>query len=168
MNNFIDYIFGACCGMMFGMGELFGTTYEFVNVILFCYVEPILTVLMICAAAYVLLKGPYYKTVGKIFKWFAIATGIITFVLLIISGLYALHIVDIMNLDSSQFDAIISRVYRADPSPHIHKLYKWTYDWLMRNSSDGAWYNTLNLLVYVLAMPALIIPSILICHKYSK
>ena len=35
----IDTIFAACCGTMYGMADLFGRTYEYVNVVLFCYVE---------------------------------------------------------------------------------------------------------------------------------
>ena len=39
MNIKIDTILAACCGTMYGMADLFGRTYEYVNVVLFCYVE---------------------------------------------------------------------------------------------------------------------------------
>ena len=38
-NSFIDKIFAACCGIMYGMADMFGRTYEYVNVVLFCYVD---------------------------------------------------------------------------------------------------------------------------------
>lgn len=168
MDSIIDIIFAACCGIMYGMGDLFGQTYEFVNVILFCYVEPALTVLMALVALYVLLKGPFYREVGEFFKWLAIAVGIITFVLFIASGIHALHVTDVMHMDSSQMDALFSKVYQADPNPFIHKAYKWTYDWLIEHSSKGAEYARLNLLVYILFMPSLIITSIIICSKSER
>lgn len=168
MDSIIDFIFAACCGIMYGMGDLFGQTYEFVNVILFCFAEPILTVLMVLAALFVLLKGPFYREVGKIFKWLAIAVGIITFVLLIASGIHALHVTDIMHMDSFQMDTLISKVYRADPNPFIHKAYKWTYDWLIEHSSKGTEYARLNLLVYILFMPSLIFTSMMICSNSER
>lgn len=168
IKEIINIVFAACCVMMFGMGEMFGTTYEFVNVILFCYVEPILTALMLVAAAYVLLKGPAYRKVANFFKWFAIIFGTMTFILLFVSGIYALNILDLRNLDSASIDTIINRVYRPDPSPHIHKLYKMTYDWLINNCGNGIGYNALNLIVYVISMPAVILSSIYICHKRRK
>lgn len=66
-NSIIDIIFAACCGTMYGMADMFGRTYEYVNVVLFCYVEPVLTVLMILGALYALFRLPKAKHVTKSF-----------------------------------------------------------------------------------------------------
>ena len=55
---------------MCGMADMMGCTYEYVNVVLFCYVEPLLTVLMLFGAAYLLLGLPGVRCVGKGFMWF--------------------------------------------------------------------------------------------------
>ena len=50
-------------------------TYEYVNVVLFCYVEPVLTVLMILGALYALFRLPKAKHEANAFMW----TGIVFF-----------------------------------------------------------------------------------------
>ena len=71
-----------------GMADMMGCTYEYVNVVLFCYVEPLLTVLMLFGAAYVLLRLPGVRCVGKGFMWFGITVSALTGLLLILSGIY--------------------------------------------------------------------------------
>ena len=48
------------------MADMFGRTYEYVNVVLFCYVEPVLTVLMILGALYALFRLPKSKPVAGV------------------------------------------------------------------------------------------------------
>lgn len=161
----LDYIFAACCGIMYGMGELFGQTYEFVNVIMFCFVEPIFTALMAAAACYVLLRGPHSRQVALFFKWFALIVCVATILLLAVSGAYALHITDLGNLTQSEIQSMMHRAYRHDPSPFIHEAYMWTYNWLMSHSSGLGQYARLNLYIYVIGMPSIITASWVVCHR---
>ena len=78
MSGIIDGLFAVCCGIMCGMADMMDCTYEYVNVVLFCYVEPLLTVLMLFGAAYVLLRLPGVRCVGKGFMWFGITVSALT------------------------------------------------------------------------------------------
>ena len=96
--SIIDGIFAACCGTMYGMADLFGRTYEYVNVVLFCYVEPVLTVLMILGALYALFRLPKAKHVAKTFMWMGIVVSALTGVLLIVSAIHAWGMVAMQNI----------------------------------------------------------------------
>lgn len=63
---------------MYGMADMFGRTYEYVNVVLFCYVEPVLTVLMILGALYALFRLPKSKHVAKGVMWIGIGVSTLT------------------------------------------------------------------------------------------
>ena len=96
--SIIDGIFAACCGIMYGMADMFGRTYEYVNVVLFCYVEPVLTVLMILGALYALFRLPKAKHVAKTFMWMGIVVSALTGVLLIVSAIHAWGMVAMQNI----------------------------------------------------------------------
>ena len=104
--SIIDGIFAACCGTMYGMADLFGRTYEYVNVVMFCYVEPVLTVLMILGALYALFRLPKSKHVAKGFVWIGIGVSALTGILLIVSAIHALGTVDIHSISQSELNAV--------------------------------------------------------------
>ena len=167
-NSIIDIIFAACCGTMYGMADLFGRTYEYVNVVLFCYVEPVLTVLMILGALYALFRLPKSKNVAKGFMWIGIGVSALTGILLIVSAIYAWGMVDMHSISQAEINAIQASILTPDPDPVIHDLFQRTMHWLMDTSKGNVGYNAINLLIYVLLMPVLIITSICVCYKASK
>ena len=166
--SIIDGIFAACCGIMYGMADMFGRTYEYVNVVLFCYVEPVLTVLMILGAMYALFRLPKARHVAKAFMWLGIVVSVLTGVLLIVSAIHAWGMVDMLNITQEEINAVQTSIMTPDPDPVIHDLFQKTMHWLMDTSKGNVGYNAINLLIYVLLMPVLIITSICVCYKASK
>ncbi|MCI6327839.1 MAG: hypothetical protein MR793_04155 [Bacteroidales bacterium] len=166
--SIIDGIFAACCGTMYGMADMFGRTYEYVNVLLFCYVEPVLTVLMILGAMYALFRLPKARHVAKAFMWLGIVVSVLTGVLLIVSAIHAWGMVDMLNITQEEINAVQTSIMTPDPDPVIHDLFQKTMHWLMDTSKGNVGYNAINLLIYVLLMPVLIITSICVCYKASK
>ena len=168
MNRIIDGLFVACCGIMYGMADMFGRTYEYVNVILFCYVEPVLTVLMILGAMYALFRLPKAKHVVNAFMRLGIVVSALTGILLIVSSIHALGMVDMHSISQAEINAVQASILTPDPNPVIHDLFQRTMHWLMDTSKGNMGYNAINLLIYVLLMPVLIITSICACYKASK
>ena len=166
--SIIDGIVAACCGTMYGMADMFGRTYEYVNVLLFCYVEPVLTVLMILGAMYALFRLPKARHVAKAFMWLGIVVSVLTGVLLIVSAIHAWGMVDMLNITQEEINAVQTSIMTPDPDPVIHDLFQKTMHWLMDTSKGNVGYNAINLLIYVLLMPVLIITSICVCYKASK
>lgn len=166
--SIIDKIFATCCGIMYGMADMFGRTYEYVNVVLFCYVEPVLTVLMILGALYALFRLPKSKPVAKVFMLLGIVVSALTGMLLIVSVIHAWGMVDMLNITQAEIDAVQASIMTPDPNPVIHDLFQKTMHWLMDTSKGNMGYNAINLLIYVLLMPVLIITSICVCYKASK
>ena len=143
-------------------------TYEYVNVVMFCYVEPVLTVLMILGALYALFRLPKAKHVAKTFMWMGIVVSALTGVLLIVSAIHAWGMGDMQNITQAEIDAVQASIMTPDPNPVIHDLFQKTMHWLMDTSKGNVGYNAINLLIYVLLMPVLIITSICVCYKASK
>ena len=169
LNSFIDEIFAACCGTMYGMADMFGRTYEYVNVVLFCYVEPVLTVLMILGALYALFRLPKARHVAKAFMWLGVVVSALTGILLIVSTIHALGMVDMHSISQSEINAVQASILTPDLDPVIHDLFQKTMHWLMDTSKGNMDYNAINLLIYVLLMPLLlIISAICVCYKASK
>ena len=167
-NSFIDKIFAACCGIMYGMADMFGRTYEYVNVVLFCYVEPVLTALMILGVLYALFRLPKANHVAKAFMWLGIVVSALTGIMLIVSAIHAWGMVDMHSISQAEINAIQASILTPDPDPVIHDLFQRTMHWLMDTSKGNVGYNAINLLIYVLLMPVLIITSICVCYKASK
>lgn len=168
LSSIIDIIFAACCGIMYGMADMFGRTYEYVNVVLFCYVEPVLTVLMILGALYALFRLPRAKHVTKAFMWLGVVVSALTGILQIVSAIHALGMVDMHGISQAEINAVQASILTPDPDPVIHDLFQRTMHWLMDTSKGNIGYNAINLLIYVLLMPVLIITSICVCYKASK
>ena len=150
------------------MADMFGRTYEYVNVVLFCYVEPVLTALMILGVLYALFRLPKANHVAKAFMWLGIVVSALTVILLIVSAIHAWGMVDMHSISQAEINAIQASILTPDPDPVIHDLFQRTMYWLMDTSKGNVGYNAINLLIYVLLMPVLIITSICVCYKASK
>lgn len=150
------------------MADMFGRTYEYVNVVLFCYVEPVLTALMILGVLYALFRLPKANHVAKAFMWLGIVVLALTGILLIVSAIHAWGMVDMHSISQAEINAIQASILTPDPDPVIHDLFQRTMHWLMDTFKGNVGYNAINLLIYVLLMPVLIITSICVCYKASK
>ena len=165
LSSIIDKIFAACCGIMYGMADMFDRTYEYVNVVLFCYVEPVLTALLILGVLYALFRLPKANHVAKAFMWLGIVVSALTGILLIVSAIHAWGMVDMHSISQAEINAIQVSILTPDSDPVIHDLFQRTMHWLMDTSKGNIGYNAINLLIYVLLMPSAILSSIIICCK---
>ena len=168
MSGIIDGLFAVCCGIMCGMADMMDCTYEYVNVVLFCYVEPVLTILMILGALYALFRLPKANHVAKAYMWLGIVVSALTGILLIVSAIHAWGMVDMHSISQAEINAIQVSILTPDSDPVIHDLFQRAMHWLMDTSKGNIGYNAINLLIYVLLMPVLIISSICVCYKVSK
>ena len=150
------------------MADMFGRTYEYVNVVLFCYVEPVLTALMILGVLYALFRLPKANHVAKAFLWLGIVVSALTGILLIVSAIHAWGMVDMHSISQAEINAIQVSILTPDSDPVIHDLFQRTMHWLMDTSKGNIGYNAINLLIYVLLMPILNNNTICVCYKVSK
>ena len=152
----LELLFHFCCCLMQGLGNLFGLSYHTVNVILFCYVEPIFTGLMIILAGMSFYKLPV-NTVGIWIFRIVVASVIL---LLLIGGFY--FVFQGMMYYTGYSDQPFIDFY-VPHSTHVDKLFNGTVDWL-ENLGDktGLGYCAVNILVYIVFMPALCIGSYII------
>ena len=97
-------------------------TYEYVNVVLFCYVEPVLTVLMILGALYALFRLPKAKHEANAFMWTGIVVSAPTGVLLIVSAIHAWGMVGMHNNTQAETNAVQASIMTPDQEPVIHDL----------------------------------------------
>ena len=123
---------------------------------------------MMLGALYALFRLPKAKHVAKTFMWMGIVVSALTGVLLIVSAIHAWGMVAMQNITQAEIDAVQASIMTPDPDPVIHDLFQKTMHWLMDTSKGNVGYNAINLLIYVLLMPVLIITSIFVCLKTSK
>ena len=100
--------------------------------------------------------------------WLGVVVSALTGSLLIVSAIRAWGMVDMHSISQAEINAIQASILTPDPDPVIHDLFQRTMHWLMDTSKGNVGYNAINLLIYVLLMPVLIITSICVCYKASK
>ena len=76
--------------------------------------------------------------------------------------------IDIFNITQNEINDIQDSIMTPDHDLVIHNLFLKTAHWLTDKSKGNMGYNALNLLIYVLLMPVLIITSVCVCYKVSK
>ena len=139
------------------MGDMFHISYQRINVILFCYVEPILFALSIISLLYVLFGSPGYMIVGKV------ALIIMGVVIAIVALILLLSLVKLLFHFKDVHEGVILINYGDEPSSKMRGMFDGTVDWLMKLA---AWfhttYATINIWVYIIFMPLGIITSIMI------
>ena len=123
---------------------------------------------MILGALYALFILPKANHVAKAFMWLGIVVSALTGILLIVSAIHAWGMVDMHSISQAEINAIQVSILTPDSDPVIHDLFQRTMHWLMDTSKGNIGYNAINLLIYVLLMPVLIISSICVCYKVSK
>lgn len=147
---------------MTGLGNLFHVSYMTINVIMFCYVEPIFTGIMIALAVMSLCGLPV--NMGGIW-FFRIVVALVVF-LLLAGGFY------FVGQGIATDYGLYNEPYLHMPyetSVHSANLFNQAVAWLNETATNfGTTYQIINLVVYVLAMPALCIASYVILRiKHS-
>lgn len=162
MSGIIEAIFGFCCFLITEIGLLFGLSYEAINVIAFCYVEPIFTGIMVLLAILAICKVPV-KKLGTWFFWIVVGCVIalmITGTVCIIKDCYVFR--DSPELLRAHLLSI------SETSLPIIAQFQDTLWWLRDTALEcSISYELLNILLYVVGMPILCIISYIIirCQK---
>lgn len=156
MSRIVLLIFTICVGLMTGLGNMLHVSYKTINVILFCYIEPIFTVLMVILAILALCKVPVhglgiwtFRSVVAVVILFLMAGGVF-FVFQVIATEYGLY----------------NEPYLHMPYPtsaHMASLFDRIVDWLKVTAGKlRTTYEAINIIVYVLVMPVLSLASYVI------
>lgn len=156
MSGIIDAIFGFCCFLITEMGLLFGLSYEAINVIAFCYVEPIFTGIMVLLAILALCRVPV-RIIGTVIFWSVVGIAIILFavgtVLVIREGFDY----------SSSIEQQIRMLSVKEANPTIIDHYNSTILWLRTTAVNlHTTYHVINIVLYVIALPILSLFSYII------
>lgn len=162
MEHFVSLLFYVCVGLMTGLGNLFHVSYMTINVIMFCYVEPIFTGIMIALAVMSLCGLPV--NMGGI--WFFRIVVALVVILLLAGGFY--FVGQGIATDYGLYnEPYLHMPYKT--SAHSANLFNQAVAWLNETATNfGTTYQIINLVVYVLTMPALCIASYVILRiKHS-
>lgn len=161
--DIIGGLFAICVGIMIGVGNLLHVSYDTINVIMFCYVEPIFTGIMIVLAILALCKQPVSKT-GIWF--FRIVVGSVI-ALFAIGGLYFLGEV-LLFINTTDYGKPL-RSLSFPSSVYFENLFDETVYWLegLGNKLHMS-YEAVNIVLYVLLMPVLCIASYEILRLSNK
>lgn len=153
MEHFVSLLFYFCVGLMTGLGNLFHVSYMTINVSMFCFVEPIFTGIMIALAVMSLCGLPV--NVGGI--WFFRIVVSLVVILLLAGGFY------FVGQGIATEYGLYNEPYLHMPyetSAHTANLFNQAVVWLNKTAATfGTTYQIINLVVYVLAMPALCIAA---------
>ena len=161
----IEVLFVICMATMFGVGMIFNVSYMTANVVLFCFVEPAFTVTMVILAILALFRLPVNEVGKWIFRITVAGVGIV----LLAGGLFALSMV--MGWTAGADPPIIE----PDTPLWIENIFDGTVEWMNRTAGLlRTSYEVVNLVLYILLMPALCIGSYVIlirsdqCKKPNK
>lgn len=135
---------------------MFGLSYEAINVIAFCYVEPIFTGLMVILAILALCRVPV-RIRGTVIFWSVVGIAAILFavgtVLVIREGFDY----------SSSVEQQIRLVSVKEANPTIIDHYNSTILWLRTTAVNlHTTYHVINIVLYVIALPILSLFSYII------
>lgn len=156
MSGIIEAIFAFCCFLMTEIGILFRLSYEAINVIVFCYVEPIFTGIMVLLAILALCRVPV-RIIGTVIFWSVVGIAAILFavgtVLVIREGFDY----------SSSIEQQIRMLSVKEANPTIIDHYNSTILWLRATAVNlHTTYHVINIVLYVIALPILSLFSYII------
>jgi len=156
MSGIIDAVFGFCCFLITEIGLLFGLSYEAINVIAFCYVEPIFAGIMVLLALLALCRVPV-RIISTVIFWSVVGAAAILFavgtVLVIREGFDY----------SSSIEQQIRMLSVKETNPIIIDQYNSAILWL-RTTADKlhTTYHVINIVLYIIALPLLSLSSYII------
>lgn len=149
----IQAIFGFCCFLIAEIGILFGLSYYAINVIAFCYVEPIFTGCMLLFAILSLCKVPIRK-IGIIFFWLVVGSIIVLFII------GTVYIIKDCYTYQNDLELLRQHLLIKETDPFIINKFNDTMFWLKDiGYQHNVSYELVNLIIYVVAMPLLCIVS---------
>ena len=156
MNGIIDTIFGFCCFLITEIGLLFGLSYEAINVIAFCYIEPFFTGIMLILALLALCRAPV-KRVGSILFWSVAGCTVI---------LFTVGTVLVMREGfdySSSIEQQIRMVSIKENNSIIVDKYNNAIQWLQIMADNlNTSYHVINIALYVITLPFLVLLSYIV------
>lgn len=162
MSGIIEAIFAFCCFLMTEIGILFRLGYEAINVIVFCYVEPIFTGIMVLLAILALCRVPV-RIIGTVIFWSVVGIAAILFavgtVLVIREGFDY----------SSSIEQQIRMLSVKEANPTIIDHYNSTILWLRTTAVNlHTTYHVINIVLYVIALPILSLFSYIIIRARKQ
>ena len=128
MDHFVSLLFYICVGLMTGLGNLFHVSYMTINVILFCYVEPIFTGIMIALAVMSLCGLPV--NMGGIWFFRIVVASVV--ILLLAGGFY--FVGQGIATEYGLYNEPYLHMPYATPA-HTAKLFENTVDWLNKTAT---------------------------------
>ena len=147
---------------MQGLGNMFGLSYQTINVILFCFVEPIFTGIMFILA----IMSLYTIPVKKVGIWFFRIVVVSVILLLLLGGFYFVF------QGITYYNGYTSEPFINSYVPHsayVDKLFDGTVDWLEDlGNKTGLSYYVINIIVYIMFMPAFSIGSYIVLRLTGK
>ena len=137
---------------------MFGLSYEAINVIAFCYVEPIFTGIMVLLAILALCRVPV-RIIGTVIFWSVVG---IAAILLAVGTLLVIR----EGFDySSSIEQQIRMLSVKETNPIIIDQYNSTILWLRTTAVNlHTTYRLINIVLYVIALPILSLFSYIIIH----
>lgn len=157
----LEAIFEFCCYWIAEVGIQFNLSYYAINIIVFCYIEPILTAFMVASAFLALCNVPINKISVWIFRIIIVSLAIVFF----ISIPQALE--DFHTYDSPIY---FLRSWKAikEPNPEIIDRFNLAVQWLKDTASKyNTTYEIINIVLYIVVMPFSCIVSYFIL-KHAK
>lgn len=153
MSRVILLLFTICVGLMTGLGNMLHVSYKTINVILFCYVEPFLTALMIILTILELCKVPVHGL--GIWTFRVVVAAVV--ILLMAGGVY--FVFQVIATEYGLYNEPYLHM-QYPTTAHMENLFDRTVDWLKVTAEKlGTTYEAINIIVYVLVMPALNLAS---------
>lgn len=157
----IQDIFEFCCYWIAEVGIQFNLSYYAINIIVFCYIEPILTVFMMVSVFLAICNIPINKISIWIFRIIVVSLAII-FCISIPQAIEDFHTYDSPLYFLKSWKAI------KEPNPVIIDKFNSAVLWLKQVASKyNTTYEIINILLYIVIMPFFCIISyfILSVHK---
>lgn len=163
MSGVIDAIFGFCCILITEIGLMFGLSYEAINVIAFCYVEPIFTGLMVILTILALCRVPI-KKFGAWFFWIVVGCAIAVMIVGIVCVIKDCYV---FNDNPESLKAHLKSI-KETSLPMLSKFQD-AVSWLKDIAHKyGTTYELVNIVLYVVAMPFICIASYIIILKQKS
>ncbi len=160
MSGIIEAIFAFCCFLMTEIGILVRLSYEAINVIVFCYVEPIFTGIMVLLAILALCRVPV-KKFGAWFFWIIVGCAIVIMIAGIVCVIKDYYV---FNDNPESLKAHLKSI-KETSLPMLSKFQN-AVSWLKDIAHKyGTTYELVNILLYVVGMPIICIVSYTIILK---
>lgn len=153
--SFLEKACAFCCGIMAEMGNLLGMSYQRANVILFCWLEPGIFIGLFLT----LLWGWMHLPLRRRFAWASLVVN--TLAILVTAVLLCVSTIMLLKQFNIGLEDPMSILNMNETNPMYLKWYNDTVQTLLLVGGKlGISYAAVNLLLYVLLLPA----GIILCY----